>query len=1059
MEPLLCRFPRRLGGSHWRRGTGVPSFPIVMQTPSCFRLLSVLFTCAALLSGGLFAQPATGVVEGRVFNAATGNALVNARVAVEGTDRVAITDEAGAYRIAGVAPGTVGLSVSYLGMAPQKATVNVPAGGAARQEFELVLERAARSAAEGDTVKLDAFTVVVDREMSAQAISLNEQRTAPNIKNVVAIDEFGDRGNENIGEFLLFLPGVSIATSGSEPTTVALRGFPGNNTNLTVDGGEMAASFNGNSRALDLREMPMNNVSRVEVTKVPTPDMPATGLGGSINLITRSGFESRTPKFNYNVYTMFHNRNGLTFDGGPRNQNGANSPKYIQPSFDFNYLRPINKNLAITIGGSRTWRFKPMETGTKDTDESPTWDQVRLVQTSSQWNSLAQTFKTLQGSVGVDWRISSTDTLSAQVQYRDYDLYITRSVLGFNYGAGATGGPTFTQGAATAVGTVTMNGSGENVDVITETKHYTLKYRHRGDIWRFDAAGALSVSASDRLDIDEGMFNLAPATLSNVVLRGDDIPSSGGTIPTRYSGTRGGVPVDVYDGTNYTLGNPTTNQPDWNTHKYNVRLDLARDFGGKLPFTVKIGGAMDTYVSDQRRYAKTWNFRPNGSTNAADRLASRFDVFDDAFNADAPTVFGRKVRWISGQKMFDLYRKNPSWFLLDDAQVWQDYVNNSRKLRETVSAGYVRVDMRLLNNRLWLVAGVRYERTEDNGAGPLNDINAQYQHNPDGTLFDSNPNQAGIQRVALSTDPLVLRKLRFQERAAISKRTYDGFYPSLNASFNLSENLILRAAYAETLGRPNISFIIPGTTITDPDVANPTITVNNTGLRPWTARSYDLSLESYHLKDGIGSIGVFRKSVKDFFGAVNTAATPELLQQYGLESDPSLLTYQISTRTNAGDATIDGLELSYRQALTFLPHWARGFQVFGNFTKLNLGGSNTADFSGYNPKTISGGINFVRPRFAIKTTISYLDDTRTGAVAASATVAPNTYNYQAKRTRIGVNATYSLTRRYALYASIVDWGGFVQDLQRYAPTTPDYAKPTRWQELGFYTNIGIRGSF
>jgi len=34
-----------------------------------------------------------------------------------------------------------------------------------------------------------------------------------------------------------------------------------------------------------------------------------------------------------------------------------------------------------------------------------------------------------------------------------------------------------------------------------------------------------------------------------------------------------------------------------------------------------------------------------------------------------------------------------------------------------------------------------------------------------------------------------------------------------------------------------------------------------------------------------------------------------------------------------------------------------------------------------------------------------------------------------------------------------------QDLQRYAPGTPDYAKPTRWQELSFFTNVGVRGSF
>jgi TonB-dependent receptor len=1029
-----------------------------MNSSFVFRFCAVI---ALVFPLAFAAQPAVGVIEGRVFNAATGSALVNARISLEGSDRAVTTDESGSYRLTGVPGGPARLSVAYVGMAPQTAAVNVPPGGAVQREFELVLAGNSRMPAPnaGETVKLEAFSVVADREMSAQAVAMNEQRNAPNLKNVVALDEFGDRGSENIGEFLLFLPGVSIATSGSEPTTVSLRGFPGANSGLTLDGGEMATSFNGNSRSLDLREMPMNNVSRVEVTKVPTPDMSASGLGGSINLISRNGFEVKKRRVLFNAYTQFHNRSGLTFDGGPRNHVSENSPDFIQPSFDFSYLQPINRNLAITVGGARTWRFKPMETGTKYTDESPAWDLVRLVQTTSQWNSLAQTFRTLQGSVGVDWRITPTDSISATVNYRDYGLFITRSVLGFNYGANSTGGPTFTQGAATAVGVVTMNGSGENVDITTQTKHYTLKYRHRGDLWKWDVNGSFSGSASDRLDIDSGFFNLAPATLTGVVLRGDDIPSSGGTIPTRYSATRAGAAVDVYDGRNYTLGNPTTAQPDWNTHKSNLRLDLARDFLGSVPVTLKVGAAVDTYTSDQRRYSKTWAFRPNGSTAAADRIASRFDVFDEAFNTDSPTVFGKKVGWISSQKMFELYKANPAWFVLDDAQVHQDFVNNSRELRETISAAYLRTDARLFKNRLWLVAGVRFERTDDKGAGPLNDINAQFQQNANGTLVDGNPTQAGIQRVPLSADPLVLRKLRFQERAARSERDYSGYYPSLNASYNLTESLILRAAFAKTLGRPNINFIIPGTTITEPDIANPTITVNNVGLKPWTATSYDLSLESYQIKDGFGSIGVFQKKIKDFFGAVRTRATPELLAEYGLESDPSLLSYEIATRTNAGDAKIDGLELSYRQSLTFLPKWAHGLQVFVNFTKLKLSGTNTADFSGYNPESFSGGINLVRARFSLKTTISYLGDTRTGAVAASATVPVDTFNYQAKRTRIGVNAAYSLTRRYQLYASVVDWGGFVQDLQRYAPGTPDYAKPTRWQELGFYTNIGIRGTF
>lgn len=1025
------------------------------------RLVFAFFALVCVwLAGIAHGQTATGTIEGRVFSAANGSALVNARVALEGTTRVATTDESGSFRFTGVAPGAARLAVTYLGLASQSATVNVTAGASVQREFEL-----ARVAAAGETVKLDAFTVVEDRQMSAQAVSMNEQRTAPNIKNVVAIDEFGDRGTENIGEFLLFLPGVSVTTSGAEPTTVAMRGFPGNNTGLTIDGAETTATFNGNSRALDLREVPFNNVSRVEITKVPTPDMPATGLGGSINMITRNGFETKRPRLSFNLYGMFHDRNGITFEGSPRGASGVTTSKYILPSFDFNYQRPINDNLAITIGGSRTWRAKPMETGMKGLDEQPTWDQVKLVQTTSAWNSLAQEFKTIQGQIGVDWRLGTTNTFSLSAQYRSYALPITRSVLGFAYGAGATGDSTFSQsaiptGTALPAGTVTMNGSGENVDILTQTKLYNFKYRHRGDAWRLDFSSYYSTSGSDRWDIDAGFFNTTPATISNVILRGDGMGQSGRIIPTSYSARNAaGQAVDVYDGGNYSLVSGNSNQPDWNTQRYNFKGDVARDFRGAVPFTLKVGGLVDTMQNDQRRNTKTWTFRPNGLTDATSRMAKNFDVFDDAFNASGPNLFGKPVRWISGKKVYELYQKNPGWWTTDAAQIWQDYVNNSRAFTEQVAAGYVRGDLRLFKNRLWLVGGVRYERTHDKGNGPLNDINAQYQRTANGTLVDGNPTTAGIQPVPLSTDALTLRKLRYQERGATSDQNYSGYYPSLNASFNLTENLILRAAYAQTLGRPNINNIIPSTSISDASAANPVITVNNVGLKPWTAKSYDLSIESYQIKDGFGSIGVFQKEIKDFFTSVTTKATPELLELYGLESDQTLLNYNFTTLANGGDAKIKGVEFSYRQSLTFLPHWARGFQIFANFTKLSLSGSRTNDFSGYNPKSMAGGVNFTRGRLGLKWTISHLADVNTGAVAASATVAPNTFNYQAARTRIGVSATYSLSKRYTLYASLVDWGGFLQDLRRFSPTTPYYAQPTRRQELGYYTNIGVRGTF
>ncbi|MES2696415.1 MAG: TonB-dependent receptor, partial [Verrucomicrobiota bacterium] len=423
---------------------------------------------------------------------------------------------------------------------------------------------------------------------------------------------------------------------------------------------------------------------------------------------------------------------------------------------------------------------------------------------------------------------------------------------------------------------------------------------------------------------------------------------------------------------------------------------------------------------------------------------------------------GQPMRWISVTKLYQLFQSQPGLFVLDEALAHQNSVTTSRRLNETISAAYLRSDVRLFKNRLWLVGGVRFEKTEDEGWGPLNDPTAQYQKDANGRVVDGNPTTVGVQPIFLTNDLLARARQRYVERGTHAEQDYDGLYPSLNASYSITENLMVRAAYARTIGRPNVSAVVPSATFTEPNVAAPTITVTNAGLKPWTADSYDLTLESYHLKDGFGSIGVFQKNITDFFGSVRTLATPELLDLYGLPNDPAYLGYEIVTTTNVGDAKITGVEFSYRQSLTFLPKWAQGFQVFFNGTKMKLSGSTTADFTGFNPSSYAGGINYIRPRYFIKLTCTHQGETRRGAVAVSAAngIPAGTFNYQDARTRWSLSAQYSLSRRFALYGSMTDIdGGFNPSTLRYAPGTPDYAKPQRYQELGSTIMLGVKGNF
>ena len=364
--------------------------------------------------------------------------------------------------------------------------------------------------------------------------------------------------------------------------------------------------------------------------------------------------------------------------------------------------------------------------------------------------------------------------------------------------------------------------------------------------------------------------------------------------------------------------------------------------------------------------------------------------------------------------------------------------------------------MRLLDRRLLLVGGVRYEHTRDTGRGVLNDPTAQYVKDARGNLVLTNGAPTLV-----TTDPLALRKLRYVERGARATRDYDGWYPSLNATYTITENLLLRAAYARTIGRPDLGLIIPGVSVSEPTAAQPTISVNNTGLKPWTGDNFDLSLETYAVKGGSGSIGVFRKDIRDFFGSVLSDATPELIALYGLPVDPLYLNYDVATRTNVGRVRIIGYELGYTQSLLFLPAWASGLQVFLNATRLELSGSNTADFEGYAPRDYAGGINLVRPRYSVKLSFTYQGETQQNAVAANVGngIPPGTFQYKARVLRVGLNAQYSLSPRLAVYGSInnLNGRGFVIGNRRYAADTPEQMRTRRQQELGATVILGVKG--
>ncbi|HYD83321.1 MAG TPA: carboxypeptidase regulatory-like domain-containing protein, partial [Opitutus sp.] len=207
-----------------------------------------------------------GSLEGTVYNQASGLPISRAKVVVRETGQEILTDDQGTFLFRQLPAKTLQLEVSYLGFVPQTIAVTVPPSGTTTQEFRLSRERTSiRDEGEDETVVLDTFEVVAEQTMSGQAIAMNEQRHAANIKNVVAFDELGDQGQENVGDYVRFLPGVAIVDDGENPGTIALGGFPAEMSNIQVDGVDVAGTGIGaqSSRTVALQDVPIVNIERV----------------------------------------------------------------------------------------------------------------------------------------------------------------------------------------------------------------------------------------------------------------------------------------------------------------------------------------------------------------------------------------------------------------------------------------------------------------------------------------------------------------------------------------------------------------------------------------------------------------------------------------------------------------------------------------------------------------------------------------------------------------------------------------------------------------------------
>jgi iron complex outermembrane receptor protein len=365
------------------------------------------------------------------------------------------------------------------------------------------------------------------------------------------------------------------------------------------------------------------------------------------------------------------------------------------------------------------------------------------------------------------------------------------------------------------------------------------------------------------------------------------------------------------------------------------------------------------------------------------------------------------------------------------------------------------------NRRLQLVGGVRVEQTNTKGEGPLTDPTLAYQRDASGNVLRD---AAGRPLLIVPTNAgLPYSQLTFIERGSQTDKEYLRVLPNLNAIYNVRENLRLQTAYYHSLGRPNFNQYANGITLPDTDagpVPSNSITVMNAGIKAWSAKTLKVRLEYYF--DGVGqaSIGAYRRDFKDFFGSTTLLATPDFLQLYSL--DPALYEgYYVATNYNIpGTVRTTGLEFAYKQALTFLPPWARGVQVFANSTIQRItGDAGRTNFNNtFFPLTGSWGVSLSRAKYSVKFNWNYRSRIRQGALAGRG-IEPGSYNYDGERLYLDINADYYFRRSIGVFASFRNINDVTDNGYAYGPSTPAYARFNQRNDFSAAWTFGIKGTF
>ncbi len=721
--------------------------------------------------------------------------------------------------------------------------------------------------------------------------SMNIKRDMSGVVDAISAEEMGKFPDTNLAESLQRITGITISRQNGEGSKITARGFGPEFNLVTLNGRQMSGT--GFTRSFNFENLSSEGVSELQTIKTARADMPTGGLGATVNIVTAKPLQNPGQKFSI-MAKGIHDSSVKAGDDVTPELAGIYSNTFDDERFgisaNFSYHRRDFQRQSANV---RSWLRRDLSSFVEsdniidnravDAEGNPV-EQYSMLDENGQLTTLAASFFPQEISFAKD--DIQRERTNAQVTFQfaasddlifTFDHTVSNAVTGNNslswgvwngsFGGNANGYELDENGTAVYYNSAGDDGSftsfRETSEVDSKATGFNVEWFANDDLsFTFDAHTSKTTTDNGK---DEGLGANARVILGSADLSNKEYFFREGDIPSYNinwnNGSQEISPSQI--GSNFSIFTRTPAESEVSQAQLDGKWLVDTDYGLEA---VKFGAAYT------KQSLKGWGGSNNANAPGFNN-GTFAEIFPDSmFNRVDLGNFLDQFSFGSGgvspgyAYTFDLAEAfaRQQAFLTEDvvgSDVYQigsfDGFPTNKVEEETVSL-FVATDwaFEVSGYDVQVNLGVRYEKTDV--VSPAKSRVVEQVYWAGGSEWISEFASGGeFVEVDFEGD-------------------YDLLLPMLDIKVDLSDDLVARASFGQTITRPSLGDMLGNLTLTpSPKIGSRSGSRGNTNLQPFKSTNLDLSLEYYYDEASYASVGLFWKDVDDWIAGSSVTTTYE----------------------------------------------------------------------------------------------------------------------------------------------------------------------------------------